>query len=219
MRLIAKGNTAEILEQDEKLVCKLFNSRYPKIYIEHEFDNAMTVYQLGIKTAMAHNLICIGDRNGILYDRVIGETLSHKMNNADEEKWTTWAEGFVEMHKELLSHSIEGVMDYKEFLKLFANENAGLIEKIDELEDGNCLLHGDFHPANIMVNADNELILVDMMNICKGPAIYDVARTYFLLGSDKKLQTKYLELMGYELKDIMPYFEVILSIRENEKMY
>lgn len=38
MRLLAKGNTAEILEQDEKLVCKLFNSGYPKIYIEHEFD-------------------------------------------------------------------------------------------------------------------------------------------------------------------------------------
>lgn len=54
------------------------------------------------------------------------------------------------------------------------------------------------------------------MNICKGPAIYDVARTYFLLENNKNFQEHYLESMGYELKDIMPYLEVILLVRENE---
>lgn len=99
---------------------------------------------------------------------------------------------------------------------MFAADSVEVTEKINELENGNCLLHGDFHPANIMVDEDNQLILIDMMNICKGPAIYDVARTYFLLENDKRLQNKYLELMGYDMKDIMPYLEVILLIRENE---
>lgn len=88
--------------------------------------------------------------------------------------------------------------------------------KINELEEGNCLLHGDFHPANIMVDEKGQLILIDMMNICKGPAIYDVARTYFLLGNNKELQNRYLKLMRYRLQDIRPYLEVILQIRENE---
>lgn len=99
---------------------------------------------------------------------------------------------------------------------MFAAGSAELITKIDALENGDCLLHGDFHPANIMVDRDNQLILIDMMNICKGPAIYDVARTYFLLKGNKKIQEQYLNLMGYEINQIMPYLEVILQIRENE---
>ena len=216
MRMISKGNTAEILEQDENLICKLFYSGYPKIFIEHEFDNAKAVFELGIKTPMAHNLICVDERDGIVYDRVIGETLSIKMNSASEEELIAWTDRFADIHKELLSHHIDNVMDYKDFLKMFAADSVEVIEKINELENGNCLLHGDFHPANIMVDEDNQLILIDMMNICKGPAIYDVARTYFLLENDKRLQNKYLELMGYDMKDNMPYLEVILLIRENE---
>lgn len=216
MRMISKGNTAEILEQDENLICKLFYPGYPKIFIEHEFDNAKAVFELGIKTPMAHNLICVDERDGIVYDRVIGETLSDKMNSASEEELIAWTDRFADIHKELLSHHIDNVVDYKDFLKMFAADSVEVTEKINELENGNCLLHGDFHPANIMVDEDNQLILIDMMNICKGPAIYDVARTYFLLENDKRLQNKYLELMGYDMKDIMPYLEVILLIRENE---
>lgn len=216
MKLIAKGNTAEIIEQNDNLICKLFNSGYPKIYIEHEFDNAKTVFQLGIKTPRAYNLICVDGRDGIVYDRVIGETLSSKMHSANKEELTVWTNRFVDIHKELLSHHINSVIDYKDFLKMFATGSIEVITKIDALENGDCLLHGDFHPANIMVNRDNQLIIIDMMNICKGPAIYDVARTYFLLENNKNLQEQYLDLMRYELKDIVPYLEVILLIRENE---
>ena len=76
--------------------------------------------------------------------------------------------------------------------------------------------HHDFHPANLMLNSDNQLVVIDMMNICKGPAIYDVARTYYLLGNDRKVQEQYLNLMGYEAKDLNSYLEVISLTRENE---
>lgn len=45
MKVIAKGNTAEILEYNENQICKLFNWGHPKMYVEHEFDNAKKVYQ------------------------------------------------------------------------------------------------------------------------------------------------------------------------------
>lgn len=216
MKLVSKGNTAEIFEYDDNLICKLFYAGYPSVYIEHEFDNAKAVFQTGIKTPRAHNLICIDDRDGIIYDKVIGETLSSKMNNSNKEELMVWIYRFVDIHKEMLDHHMDSLMDYKEFLKMFARDSEEVIVKINGLEDGDCLLHGDFHPANLMVDEDNQLILIDMMNICKGPAMYDIARTYFLLGKDERLQNKYLELMGYELKDIMSYLEVIWLIRENE---
>ena len=216
MEVLARGNTAEIIEYNSNLICKLFNPGYPKIYIEHEFNNAKTVWKMGIKTPRAYNLICMDGRDGIVYNKIIGEELSSKMNNANEKELNAWIERFVDFHTELISHHIDNVIDYKDFLKMFVAGSTEIVAKIDKLENGDCLLHGDFHPANIMVNTDNQLIIIDMMNICKGPAIYDVARTYFLLGYNEGLQHKYLELMGYELKDILPYLEVISLIRENE---
>lgn len=216
MKLMSKGNTAEIFEYDDNLICKLFCPGYPKNYIEHEFDNAKAVFRLGIKTPMAYNLVCIDGRDGIVYDRVVGEELSSKMYEANEEELTGWMDRFAGFHKELLGHHIGSVMDYKDFLKMFADDSVEIIAQINALEDGNYLLHGDFHPGNVMVDTDNNLTLIDMMNVCKGPAIYDIARTCFLLGNEKGLQNKYLELMGYEWKDILPYFEVISLLRENE---
>lgn len=117
MELIAKGNTAQIIAQNDDLICKLFNSGYPKIYIEHEFNNANTVFRLGINTPRAHKRICLDGRDGIVYDRVNGETLSSKMYRANEEERIAWINRFADMHKALLSHHINSVMDYKAFSK------------------------------------------------------------------------------------------------------
>lgn len=216
MKLITKGNTAEIFQYDDNLICKLFYLGYPKIYIEHELDNSKAVFHLGIQTPMVYKLIHIDGRDGIVYDKIIGEELSAKIYGANEEEQTRWVNRFTDFHKELLEHRIDNVMDYKDFLRMFAADSEEMIAKINGLADGNCLLHGDFHPANVMVDADEHLTLIDMMNVCKGPALYDVARTYFLLGHDAKLQNEYFELMGYEMDDIAPYLEVISLLREKE---
>lgn len=205
------------MQYDQDLICKLFHPDYPKIYVEHEFNNAKSVFRLGIKTPRAYKMVCIAGRNGILYDRVIGDALSSKIYEANKNEKAVWLNRFVDLHKKLLGHSMDDAMDYKDFLKLFAANSAETIARIDELKDGNCLLHGDFHPGNVMVDANGDLILVDMMNICKGPAAYDIARTYFLLRNHKKLQNEYLEAMGYKLAAIMPYLEVISLLREKEK--
>ena len=106
-------------------------------------------------------------------------------------------------------------MSYKDFLKMFATDKE-TIAKIELLPDDNCLIHGDFHLGNVLVDKDDNLVLIDMMNVCKGPALYDVARTYFLLGNDTVIQSKYIERMGYTLEDIMPYLDVILAVRDKE---
>lgn len=215
MELIAKGNTAEIYEFGNNLICKLFYPKYPKDYIRHEFYNATVVRKLGIRTPKAYKLIIVNGRDGIVYDQIMGEKLSHKLHEISGALSCMWMDEFVNFHKQLLRHSIDDAMNYKDFLKMFVTDGE-TIAKINRLADGNCLLHGDFHPANVMVDENNNLVLIDMMNICKGPILYDVARTYFLLRYDNNVQSKYLERIGYKLEDIMPYLDVILAMRENE---
>lgn len=215
MKLIARGNTAEIYEYEEGQICKLFYPNYPSEYVAHEFYNATTAWYLGIRTPKAYKLIVEGERQGIVYDQIIGDVLSCKFSGTKESEIDSWMDRFVGLHKQIMQHHIDDAISYKDFLKMFATDEA-TITKINALAEGNCFVHGDFHLENVMIDEDNNLVLIDMMNVCKGTKLYDVARTYFLLRHDKNLQIKYLELMGYTLEDIMPYLDVILAIRENE---
>ncbi|MDO4513452.1 MAG: phosphotransferase, partial [Lachnospiraceae bacterium] len=141
--------------------------------------------------------------------------LSHKVFHSTEALFSMWMARFADFHKDILAHTTDDAMDYKDFLKMFAADEI-TIAKIDALADGNCLIHGDYHLDNVMVCEDDTLVLIDMMNICKGPALYDVARTYFLLSYDAGIQKKYLKLMGCSFVEITPYLEVISAIRDKE---
>ncbi|MDD6482387.1 MAG: aminoglycoside phosphotransferase family protein [Lachnospiraceae bacterium] len=215
MNQIAKGNTAEVYEYGDGLICKLFYSGYPDDYVKHDFYNATVLEKSGVRTPKAYKIITENGREGIVYDRIAGEELYHKFNEKNEISYDVWIDRFAEFHKQLLQCRVDDVMSYKDFLKMFATDKE-TIAKIELLPDDNCLIHGDFHLGNVLVDKDDNLVLIDMMNVCKGPALYDVARTYFLLGNDTVIQSKYIERMGYTLEDIMPYLDVILAVRDKE---
>ncbi len=215
MKLIAKGNTAEIYEYGDNLICKLFYPQYPTEYIEHEFHNATIAWKLGIRTPKAHKFIMVGERQGIIYDQIVGEVLSGRFVELNEPAYDEWIDKFVDFHKQLMRYSIDDAISYKDFLKMFAADE-DTITKIDALAEGNCFIHGDFHLENVILNESGQLVIIDMMNVCKGTRLYDIARTYFLLSYDENIQSKYMKKMGYSVEDIMPYLDVILATRENE---
>lgn len=216
MKLVAKGNTAEIMEYEGGLICKLFAEGYPEDAVRHEFRNARTVFGLGIHAPAAHELVMIGSRDGILYDRVMGEDLLILLQRANPAERVNWMTRFCKFHKEILRYRTEALMDYRDFLRMLAENAPEMTEKIDRLPDGNHLLHGDYHPGNVMVDVNGALWLIDMMNVCRGPAEYDVARTYFLLGVDEAIQKSYLNFMNYGYDEIRPYLDVIIPLREKE---
>ena len=90
-----------------------------------------------------------------------------------------------------------------------------IIKEISDLPNGNFILHGDYHPGNVMITAEGRFVIIDLLNVCCGPKEYDVARTFFLLGNEK-WQDKYLKGMGYCIKDIEVYLKIIREIRKCE---
>lgn len=216
LQLIAKGNTAEVFLYDESKILKLFMKKYPKASVEHEFDNARMVSECGIKTPKAYSIEIIDGRYGIIYDLIQGENLYAQIWSSKASEREIWLRKFAEFQKNYLKHVISDAMDFKDFLKMFAGDDRETISKINSLEDGNQLLHGDFHPGNVMVGKNEELVMIDMMNVCKGPAAYDIARTYFLFGEEKLIKDKYLEFMDCRIEEIKPFLEVIALIRKAE---
>lgn len=216
MKLTATGSTAEVYECGNGLICKLFKPGYPRLYAEHEYANAIAVFNMGIPSPRPREMVNVDGRDGIVFDRVDGVSLSSIIYRAERVEQDRWLESFAAFHRDILSYSGGRLMDYRDFLKELAGSSSPPDDRIGGLTAGNSLLHGDLHPSNIMVKPDGTFVLIDMMNVCRGPAVYDIARTYFLLSNNRYLQRRYLALMGYTVPDIEPYLEIIALLRDKE---
>ncbi len=135
-------------------------------------------------------------RYGVIYEKIDGVPMWEYIDNKNI------FEAFIEEHKKLLDISTDVLISYKAFLIAMISggnnrEISGdIIKEILELPDGNFVLHGDYHPGNVMITAEGKFVIIDLLNVCCGSKEYDVARTFFLLGNEK-WQDKYLKGMEY----------------------
>ena len=187
---IQKGNTAEVFDYDGERVCKLFYQGMPYEYVQQEYENARKLFKLGICVPEVFEIVNCDGRHGIIYEKIAGFPMWEHMQS--EHIFET----FIAEHKKLLDNSTDILISYKDFLIAMISggnnrEISGdIIKKILDLSDGNFVLHGDYHPGNVMITASGKFVIIDLLNVCCGPKEYDVARTFFLLGNEK-WQDKY----------------------------
>jgi len=223
MKLIAKGNTAEIYDYAEGVICKLFYAGYPVNSVKFELNNARILYNLELPVPKSYELIYINDRPGILYEKIEGENLTSYL--LDESKYNMVVSILANTHRELLNYECKELPTYKDFIKNeIGDKNMEIISHLERLPDGDTLCHGDFHPGNIMITHDGKIKVIDFMNLCRGPREYDVARTYYLIGYSRlpkgsnyqsfqtmreRFAKDYLDQMGLDVTDIEAYLSVI----------
>ncbi|BCN30813.1 phosphotransferase [Anaeromicropila herbilytica] len=234
MEIIGVGNTAEIIAYEEGKVCKLFFEGYCSSAIEKEYKNSKLMSKMNLPVPNAYDIIHINDRIGIIYDRLYGETVLEKILRNENIEYQI--KNIVDVHKNILKcHTNEGIY-YKDFLKQLisdeTDESKKLYNKIDELPDGDNLCHGDFHPGNVWINLQGTTLIIDFMNVCYGPWLYDVARTYFLIAKgslpdnipnreeieimQKQLADLYISFMNVNIDEISQYLTVIEACRNYE---
>jgi len=232
-KIIGIGNTATIYEWKENKVIKLFHQGYPRKSVEKEYQNAMAIRNMNFPKPKVYEIITYGERIGIVYDRVEGESLlDWVMKTGDIEKC---AEYMSKLHKAIVQNSLADVQNYKEFLRVHIPNSLlkreEVMTRIDNLPEGNTLCHGDFHPGNIVIS-DGHTVVIDFMNLCHGDFLYDVARTVFLIEYTpvpeeiddreellllkKTLADLYLIQMNVTREMIQEYLSVIITARKGE---
>ncbi|WP_442600761.1 aminoglycoside phosphotransferase family protein [Paenibacillus sp. KN14-4R] len=185
--IIAFGRTAEIIAYDKQHVLKLFKHDFPLNLIVSEFNNAKAVYDLGIHSPNPVEIIEFGERHGIVYSRIDGNTMLRTITENPliviEE-----AHRLASMHIEIHKRQVETFPNQKHLLAerikdapiLTTQEKARILKKLIELPDDNKLCHGDFHPDNIIHSEGTDWV-IDWMTGVQGSPASDVARTYLLL--------------------------------------
>lgn len=245
-QLIGKGRTADVYQVDFEKVLKLFHDGVNKDYIKGEYEISKLVYEKGISVPKVYEMVEMGGRVGIVFEKITGDTL---LSHLSKKPWKIryYAKEMAKLHYNIHQHTIDAVVDNKTMYqnslnkikdKYPINENK-IIEYIDNLPFGNTICHGDFHPDNIMIE-NKKMVTIDWSNITKGHPLSDVARTYLLIRTPYKpddlpkilipilslmkrilghyyLKT-YMKLAGIKFKAIKEWFLPVFMVRLIERV-
>lgn len=185
---LARGRTADVFEWEDGHILKLFHNWFSREDIEYELKIARAVHASGVKSPAVGDLVQVHGRNGLIYERVSGETM---LKMFQRKPWMalsyarTFAQLHVQMHecvseaeipqqRERLQRKIRSVKALPETLK------TSLLHSLDSLPDEDRVCHGDFHPDNILMS-QSEATVIDWIDSSSGNPLADVARTSIIL--------------------------------------
>lgn len=184
---IAEGRTAELFAWDEQRVLKLFRDGWPLENAEYEAAIAKSVYDAGVPSPAAYELVEVDGRSGLIYERIEGPSLERLLL---AKPWliASVARLLAETQVAVQSRSVSNLSSLRAVLEqriraaspLPAQLQAAALRALETLPDGDALCHGDFHLGNVLLSPRGPLV-IDWENVTLGDPLADVARTTLLL--------------------------------------
>jgi len=198
---IAEGRTAEIYAWDDGHVLKLYRDWCPPDWVEYEARIARLIYEAGIPSPEAGDIVEVEDRCGLIYQRLEGITMVQDLKG---RPWMLFkhAHSLAELQCQIHAKSTTGLPAYKARLRNDIDETSHLTEvlrtkahtMLDQLPDGQNICHGDFHPENILITKSGPVV-IDWMTASSGNPWADVARTSLLLTIGVNAATQQIPLV------------------------
>jgi tRNA A-37 threonylcarbamoyl transferase component Bud32 len=227
---IAKGNTAKIYHNDNKVV-KVFNEFLPDTESINEANKQKYAYSCGLPVPKIFDVTKINGEQAIIMEYVRGETLGDLMlkNKDGVEHYLG-----ISVDTQLKIHSIRPNQEAIEpmYSKLYRQiETANilnkkqkiyLLKKMDSITYENRLCHGDFHLFNL-IKTDSQVVVIDWVDSSMGDICADVYRTYLLYSQmSSELADVYLRLYcdksGISRSDVFQWAPVIAGARLSENV-
>ncbi|NLA59251.1 MAG: phosphotransferase [Firmicutes bacterium] len=245
-RLIGTGRTAEVYQSGEDRVLKLFHPHIPRHWVDYEARIGSLLYSAGVPAPRVDGCVEIGDRAGIIYERIDGTTLQEHLLDRPEEV-ILYAKRMAALHYQIHSSTCRELPPQRTRFSTAIIKAADILgdskvitilSYINRLPNPFRVCHGDFHPANLMLGKD--IVPIDWMNAYSGSPAGDVARTCLMLRSPhvpeelsildheelthlKKVihdvyLEEYLHLSGADPFEIEAWFLPVMAARLREKV-
>ena len=185
---IAFGRTAEIYAWEDGWVLKLFHDWFPKESVRCEAKLARAVQIAGLPVPAVGEIVEVGNRLGLTYQRVEGSTVLEEMS---AKLWTLpgssrmLAELHVGMHDD---NTVTGLPSQRQYTEnkirgargLSPALRAAALEALAAMPEGERLCHGDFHPDNVLMT-DHGPVVIDWRDVTLGRPLADLARSSVIL--------------------------------------
>lgn len=185
---IARGRTAEVFTWQDGWIVKLFYPWVDAETIEHEARIAALVQSSGLSVPAIGELVRVNGRMGLLYQRIEGLPMWPDGLTAAPWRIFRYARRTAELHAQIHHRSFTSSFPLQRQRLMNKIHQAGglpeslrprVLDTLQNLPDGDRLCHGDFHPANILVSGQGEII-IDWVDASLGNPLADVARTSVL---------------------------------------
>lgn len=188
--LIGKGGHGNVYRLDDETIIKVYHDNSPLSVIDRERSYAKDAFVHGVPTAMAYDTVETEEGFGVIFEMVGGVTVGRFISE-HPEKLDEYARRFASLLKTLNTTEAASEM-YTGTKKIYldrlktageyftAEENVQLDKLLASIPDGSGMIHGDYHTNNVLVQADGELILIDMADISRGNGLFDIGGTYIM---------------------------------------
>ena len=183
---LGAGREAEIFAWGDGRVLRL--ARHPRAtgMIEREAAALAAAHAAGAPVPGVYGRVTVYGRPGIVLDLVEGVDLLARLGR---RPWTLLSvAGMLGRHHAAL-HRVEapaGLPNLRDELRhrlgsplVPAGVRERALDRLGRLPDGHRLLHGDFHPGNLL-RTDRGCVVIDWTNGTSGDPAADVARTLLL---------------------------------------
>ncbi|WP_019913771.1 phosphotransferase family protein [Paenibacillus sp. HW567] len=184
---VGEGRTAEVWEHGTGAILKLYRDNIPGHHVEHEYEISKYVHGHNVQTPQPMELITSEGRKGIVFQQIHGRSM---LKLISEKPWRLggYARRMAALHYKL--HKLEGpegLGRQKEALHktiiaapmLTLEEKTAVLGELEKLPEGERLLHGDFHPDNVLMG--EQVWVIDWMTGMSGNPAGDAARTVVML--------------------------------------
>ncbi len=186
--LIARGRTAEIFAWQEGWILKLFYNGVNLEDIEYEAYLGRAVHATGLAVPAVGEIVHVNERMGLLYERVDGIEM---VDLLAKKPWRVfhYARRLADLQSEMHKRSMgEEFPSQRVRIKRKINQAGALSshlkfkvnQMLESLPEGDRLCHGDFHPGNVLITSQAEVI-IDWMDATRGNPLADVARTSVMI--------------------------------------
>lgn len=222
--MIGEGVTSRVYRLDPETIVKVYRPGVPFEMISAESRKARKAFIAGIPTAIAYDLVRVGDGYGNVYEMLNAKELLQVMIS-DKARLGENVRRFADMLREI--HRIE--VDPAEFTPVNEDSRNALawIESsmgaseitknmraiLETVPERNTFVHGDCHPGNVMVR-DGEMMLIDVTGGGTGHPIFDLMSmyiTYRVYARDAEQRSTRIMLKDFTDEEIQLIWDVFIS--------
>ena len=194
--VIGKGFFGTVYRMDNDSIVKVYRGADKLPMIENEIKTAKKAFVSGIPTAIAYDIVKVGEDYGSVFEMINARTF-HELLQDGEIPFDDIVKRYVTFLKQIHGTELEAgtfpsyreiYLKYLEVIRkhLIDEQYEGLKKLLTLMEDECTVVHGDVQMKNVMMS-DDEPLLIDMDTLGLGNPVFDFAGlcvTYRLFEED-----------------------------------